>query len=305
MGSSSWSKDAYSTLKKDYSTKATADIFTSKSKVSAILDPKGLKFRESRDSDAHPKSLAVSIWLDVTGSMSDIPVYLIKNKLNIVLETLIDKGFKDAQVMFGAIGDHECDRWPLQVGQFECGTPELVKSLADINLEKGGGGNAGESYLLSWLVAGRYTSIDCFEKRGEKGILFTIGDEPCLMEVPGKKIQELLGLSECPADVTAKQLFEEASRLYHIYHIDINHGYRSSDYIIGSWKELIGENLILCDDKDLIPELIATTVGMINGIDISRMTSSFDSSTKHAVSTALATIQSSITKSANTGIVKL
>src|SRR5215475_7234734 len=37
------------------------------------MSPRGVKVRESRDSDAHPESHAVAVLFDVTGSMRQVP----------------------------------------------------------------------------------------------------------------------------------------------------------------------------------------------------------------------------------------
>jgi hypothetical protein len=42
------------------------------------MNPFGVAQRESRDSDAHPQSLAIAVIFDVTGSMGSIPVTLQK-----------------------------------------------------------------------------------------------------------------------------------------------------------------------------------------------------------------------------------
>ena len=169
MGSSTWSSDAYSKLKADYSTKTREEVFSSR-KMSEEMSPLGIKFRESRDSEPHPESLAINIFLDVTGSMGHIPEVLIKEKLGTLIETLIKHGIPHPAVLFGAIGDHRVDNAPLQIGQFESGTDELNKWLTETYLEAAGG-DAPESYGLAHIFAGNFTSIDCFEKRKQKKAL--------------------------------------------------------------------------------------------------------------------------------------
>lgn len=53
----------------------------------------------------------------------------------------------------------------------------IARQLEKLWLEKGGGGNCCESYTLPWYFAALHTAIDWFEKRGQKGYLFTVGDE--------------------------------------------------------------------------------------------------------------------------------
>ena len=69
------------------------------------------------------------------------------------MDKIIQSGIKDPQVLFLAIGDHECDTSPLQVGQFESSDELLEHWLTHVWLEGGGGGNRGESYALAWHFA--------------------------------------------------------------------------------------------------------------------------------------------------------
>ena len=288
MGYSGWSSDAYTNLSRSYVGKSADDIFSS-SAVSDML-PKGVDVREARDSDEHPNSLAVMVFLDVTGSMGHIPEDIVKNKLGALMNTIIDNGVPDPQILFGAIGDHHCDRTPLQIGQFESGTEELDKWLTSMYLEGGGGGQNMESYLQAWLIAGRHTSIDCFEKRNEKGFLITIGDEKNWNEMDARALKEIMGYAQGET-VTDEQLLEEAQRLYNVYHIHINEtGYRNDADVIGYWKERLGERLIILDDYNAVCETISTLIAVQHGVDIADVTSKFDAGIAGTVTTALATV---------------
>lgn len=296
MGGGSWSSDAYKHIKTSNSSKSTDDIFVNNKtrKASNDMTPKGVKFRECRDSDAHPLAFGVVVYLDVTGSMGKIPEVLVREKLGTLMETLIAHEINDAQVLFGAIGDHHSDDFPLQVSQFESGTEELNKWLSQTYLEGGGGGQNMESYLLGWLFASRHTSMDCFEKRGQKGILFTIGDESNWGKLESSKLKDLMGYTEAET-ITDEALLAEAQRTFHVFHIHVNEGsYRDSKDIIGYWKKMLNERLIICEDHTQIAELIATTVAIIHGIDMDKFTSTFDSKTASNVKTALAKISTSV-----------
>ncbi|MEM1214581.1 MAG: hypothetical protein AAGJ82_02765, partial [Bacteroidota bacterium] len=262
MGYTHWSRDAYAHLKRSYATKSKAAIFhkTASRTIAPEMDPYGLVVRESRDSANHPQSLAISLFLDVTGSMGRIPEHLIRHKLGALMDTLIDHGVTDPQIMFSAIGDHLCDRAPLQVGQFESGTDELNANLASIFLEGGGGGTRQESYLLAWLVAGQHTSIDCFEKRRQKGFLFTVGDEASHPQLDADYLKKLLGYTESTT-LSDRELLAQAQRLYHVFHIHANEtGYRNNASILGYWRDLLGQHLLVLDDHNALAELSATTV---------------------------------------------
>lgn len=303
MGYSSWSKDTYMHVSADYSRKSADSIFT-RAAVSDML-PMNLGVRESRDSDEHPESLGVIIWLDVTGSMGRIPESIIKNELGTLMNTIIDNGVEHPQILFGAIGDHHCDRTPLQVGQFESGTEDLTKWLESTYLEGGGGGQNMESYLLAWLIAGRHTSIDCFEKRNQKGFLFTIGDEKSWDSVEANKLKEILGYSQSET-LTDVQLLEEAQRLYNVYHIHVNEAaYRDDPDVIGYWRNLLGERLIVLEDYHAISATIATLIAVQHGADMAAVVNAFDSKIAGVVTTALTTVTTTIVNTPDEGALKL
>lgn len=125
--------------------KSSSDIFSQSKerKIHEQMNPANIVFRECCDSEAHPNTIPVQLYLDVTGSMGKIPHELIKDGLPTMVGSLIQNGIKDVSLMFGAIGDHECDKFPLQVAQFESGDAELDMWLTRTYLEGGGGGNAG------------------------------------------------------------------------------------------------------------------------------------------------------------------
>ena len=304
MGYSSWSDDAFNVLKHSRKTKSTASIFTSKS-MAKNMDPKGVTFRESRDSDEHPNTIPVMVFLDVTGSMGRIPEVLVREKLGALMNTLLDHGLDDAQVLFGAIGDHVTDRFPLQIGQFESGTQELDQWLTTTYLEGGGGGQYMESYLLAWLFASRHTSTDAFEKRGQKGFLFTIGDEWTWEGLDEESLKRIMGYTSCEP-ISHEELLEEAQRMYEVFHIHINEAsYRNSPKILNPWRELLGERLIILEDYNAIAETIASTVAVLKGSDLDDVTSSFDSAIAATVSKALAKVNGSVSNLPDEGVLKL
>ncbi len=304
MGYTSWSSDAYSHLKTSYSSKSADQIFSSG--MNPTMDPQGLVFRESRDSDAHPNSIAIAVFLDVTGSMGQIPEMLIRHKMGSLMDTLLAHGVEDPQVMFSAIGDHHTDRVPLQIGQFESGTDELNDCLSKVYLEGGGGGQNMESYLLAWLVAGRHTSIDCFEKRGNKGFLFTIGDEKNWDSVAAPRLKELMGYAQTDP-ITDTQVLAQAQRMYHVFHIHINEtGYKDNPDVIGYWKKLLGERALILDRHMAVAELIASTVAVINGANLDKVAAEFDDATAKSVKNALMLVKTDVIKAGGaSGVVKL
>lgn len=262
MGHSSYSVDARTirATSVGYDTKSKEEIFTqSKSRtIHSEMSPVGVVFRESRDSDAHPLTIPIQLYLDVTGSMGHIPHEMIKNGLPKLMGTLIQRGLKDASLMFGAIGDHECDRFPLQIGQFESGDSELDMWLTRTYLEGGGGENAGESYPLAWYFAAQHTRTDAWEKRQTKGFVFTVGDEPYLRGLPVSALKKIMGDTATGQDsYAAEDLYAAACVQNHVYHIHIEHGGVGLNH---KWKELLGNNLIVLNDYTALSSVLADVI---------------------------------------------
>lgn len=303
MGYSGWSNDTYRNISSGYVGKSADQIFsaTFKKDMSAV----DVTIRESRDSDVHPESLAIGIFLDVTGSMGRIPHNLITGSFGTVMDTLISEGILHPQVMFGAIGDQYSDNTPLQVSQFESGTEELDKWLKSIYIEGNGGGQHMESYPLAWLFFARHTSIDCFEKRGQKGFIFTVGDEGFHPVVDVSAQNRVLGYKE-PNDITAEQLFHEVNRMYHVFHIHVNEGsYRNNPDIFNQWRGLLNERFLVLEDQNHVAQLIATTVAIVNGKDIKTVVSRFSNDAATDVSNALMRVVGSDLTTREQGIGKL
>jgi len=242
-----------------YFSKSTDETFTQQKvrRIHKDMDPNGVSFRECRDSDVHPNAFPVQFYLDLTGSMGDIPALLVKDGLPSMMTTIIQRGTPDVALLFGGVGDHEADRYPLQVGQFESGDAELDMWLTRTFLEGGGGSNAGESYALAWYFAAFHTVTDAWEKRSQKGVVITCGDEPDLRTYPISAIKSLMGTAAVgQATYTEEELYKAASEKNHVYHISIEHGSTTDN----SWRTLLGENLIVTKDYTEVPKIVADIV---------------------------------------------
>ncbi len=263
-----------------YFTKSSNEIFT-QSEVRRIheqMNPSGIVIRESRDSDTHPNTIPIQLYLDVTGSMGRIPHEMIKDGLPTLMGTLTQNGVPDAALIFGAIGDHECDKYPLQISQFESGDDELDMWLTRTYLEGGGGGNKGESYLLAWYFAANHVKTDAFEKRGKKGFVFTIGDEPCLDNLPISAVKGIMNESAVGQKTYSKEeLLEEAQKQNHVYHIHVNHGGRGLDR---GWKEMLGDNLIEITDHKSVGKVISDIILSKLDVPTSFLTKKDDTTSK-------------------------
>ncbi len=259
-----------------YFSKSASEIFkqSKERQIHESMNPKGVVFRESCDSASNPNTVPIQLYLDVTGSMGHIPHELIKDGLPTMMGTLLQHGIADPALMFGAVGDHECDNFPLQIGQFESGDAELDMWLTRTYLEGGGGGNAGESYLLAWYFAAYHTRTDAYDKRGKKGFVFTIGDEPCLPNLPVSALKEIMGSTVVgTGNYSREALLAEAQKKNHVFHIFLEHGGRSCD---SAWKQCLGERLIIIKDYQLVSKTICETVLKISQQE--QTTSSVDGS---------------------------
>lgn len=309
MGGSRWSDDFYRDREDDR-------VRTGKSAfdydVRLKADPRATKIahpkmsphratRESRDSAAHPESVAIGVVFDVTGSMGSIPVQLQK-KLPQLMGLLLRKGYvKDPQILFGAVGDYFADSVPLQIGQFESGI-EMDDDLGRLFLEGGGGGSFEESYQNALYFFARHTSIDCFEKRGKKGYLFLIGDEMPYACATRKEIERLTGDS-IARDLSVEDIIREAREKYHVFFViprGASHG--ADPKLRKRWSSLLGEqNVIMLDDPDGVCEAIGVAIGLVEGtanVDaIADDLADFGTKTKtaSAVATALAPLARTVT----------
>lgn len=262
MGSGYWSADVYETARRLRNGKSAFAYSDSGARtVHPDLDPFDVGKRESRDSGEHPNSLPIAVLFDVTGSMGTVPRTLQK-KLPRLLALLSERRYvRDPQLLFGAIGDATCDRAPLQVGQFESDN-RMERYLHEIVLEGGGGGQKSESYELAMYFMARHTSIDCFDKRGKRGYLFVIGDEMPYPAVKPREVSAWIG-DEIPQPVAIRNLVAQLTRRWDTYFIlPDGASYAGDGQVLGTWRGLLGQNVIELADTGAVCETIALTVGL-------------------------------------------
>jgi hypothetical protein len=281
MGSGSLNSSTFRTYASSYVGKKTEEVFASR-KVDDLLNPHGVKIRESRDSDDNPESNAIILALDVTGSMGMIADNLARQGLGTVCDEFLKRQpVSNPHFMFNAIGDVRHDSAPLQVSQFEA-DDRMIQQLVKIFIEHGGGGNDSESYDFAWYFAGTHTSIDCWEKRKRKGYLFTIGDESTPHGLTKEHIRQVLG-EDIESDLSAKQCLALAEKMYHVYHIIIAEGsYPRShglDKVHKAWTDLLGQRAVVLTDYTKLAELIISLIQMNEGVDKSAVVHSWDGST--------------------------
>jgi len=247
------------------------DVFKATS-LDAALNPYRV-IRECCDSDEHPETIPVILALDVTGSMGQTAVEVAK-KLGVIMTKLYEQ-VKDIEFLIMGIGDLSYDRYPIQASQFESDI-RIAEQLDKIFFEFGGGGNNYESYTSAWYFGARHTKLDCW-KRGKKGIIITIGDEQLNPYLPLHGIRSGLNPAlgdDLQANVETKDIFEEVSEKYEVYHIDVAH--RSHRYDIedihSSFKRVLPEghykSVALNDVANVITEIILESTKGIGNTDV-------------------------------------
>ena len=124
MGYGSYSYEAHRAITGARTVQPVQQVFAQRA-CHPLMNPHGVRARESRDSAEHPQSLGIVFALDVTGSMGTIPELLAREALPGFMKLLSEIAVPDPQVLFMTVGDAVGDRAPLQVGQFES-TAELM-----------------------------------------------------------------------------------------------------------------------------------------------------------------------------------
>ncbi|MCB9668272.1 MAG: hypothetical protein H6736_24950 [Alphaproteobacteria bacterium] len=259
MGYSSWSSAAYGDVRRARTSRPAGEIFRETGTVDPLMDPRHLVVREARDSEHHPRSVPIIVGFDVTASMGHIPTDFAKVQLGRLMTLLVEQGWvRDPQVLFAAHGDAVSDRGPLQVGQFESGL-EMDMWLTRIWLEGRGGDVPESTTLVHWFAAHR-TATDAWEKRGERGFLFTIGDAPN-KELRPSHLSRVFGGSPTEACSDAEVLAAARER-WDCWHIVVPSGARVYPHSVTSWRRLLGEQAIVCTRHQAICELMGAIMGV-------------------------------------------
>jgi hypothetical protein len=261
MGYGSYSHEAHVALTRDRTSLPREAVFTQR-QCHPLMNPHGVRMRESRDSAAHPASLGIAFALDVTGSMGDIPVMLAKTQLPTFMASILGLGVKDPQILFMAVGDVYCDRAPLQVGQFESGEKEMDRWLTLSYLEGGGGGSSEESYETAMYFAARHTEMDCWVKRKKRGYFLMTGDELPYPRVSREKVKSLLG-EDVPADLPTEAVTRALCETFEVFFLipDLNRRARCER----AWRDLLGDHVIAMESAEDTCRVAAGLVALGEG----------------------------------------
>ncbi|MES2597235.1 MAG: VWA domain-containing protein [Verrucomicrobiota bacterium] len=258
MGYGNYSYAAHNALVAGRANQSRTEVFK-QVQCHALMNPKGLKVRECRDSPDHPDSLGIMFALDVTGSMGGIPHLLAKEELPKLMKLLTACHVADPQVMFMAVGDATSDQASLQVGQFETTAELMDQWLTWSYLEGGGGGTGHESYELAFYIAAQHTDTDNFVKRKKKGYFFMTGDEFPYPAVSRHQVEALLG-EKLDEDIPIEEVIAAAAEMYHLFFLipDPQRAAKVGDH----WRKLLGDHAICMESPKDTCSVAAAIVGL-------------------------------------------
>lgn len=288
MGYAKWDPSAWSAYARANQGKSRSEIFAS-TRMKPALNPAKITMRESRDSDDSLPSTPIIVGIDVTGSMGVLAETLVKRGLRPLFEEILDrKPVTDPHVMAMAIGDAWFDQAPLQVTQFEADI-RVAEQIQDLFIEGGGGGNQYESYNLPWYFAATKTATDAWQKRGRKGYLFTVGDEPCPPVLEASHIKRVFGTG-AQRDLPTADVLAMAARRYEVFHVVVEEGSfaRSRlDVVMKSWTEVLGQRVLRLSDHEKLSEVIVSAIEITEGKDASAVAASWSGDTSRVVEKAV------------------
>jgi len=280
MGSTRYDDAIYDARVSDVKSRG-ADYFAHSSAISSgataaavheSLDPKkpnkaGVIIRESLDTPTNPASRAIAVGFDVTGSMSVVPRTFV-TKLKTLMSGIVKKNIiPDPHVLFAAIGDATSDKAPLQVGQFEGGN-EVDEALANIYLEGNGGGHNTESYELLMYFMARKTTMDCVNKRGEKGYLFLSGDELPYPEVKRTEVDAIIG-DRLQENIPTEKILEELREKFEVFWLFPKGTTHWGDpHVMEPLQKMFGQHLIKLEEPEDVCEVIISTIAANEGFDL-------------------------------------
>lgn len=241
MGNGNYSHTAHEALLQGRANLPAQKVFKQEM-CHPLMNPKGVRLRESRDGADHPQSLGIVFALDVTGSMGEIPKLMAAQQLPNFMKTLMNCGIQDPQLLFMAVGDAISDNAPLQAGQFESTAELMDQWLTWSYLEGGGGGSGQESYELGLYFLAMHTEMDCMVKRKKRGYLFMTGDEVPYPKLSKHVVEAIIG-DHLDEDLTCEEIVAELQKSYTPFFIipDLSRAKRCER----RWRDLLGDN-VLC-----------------------------------------------------------
>jgi len=188
----------------------------------------------------------IVVALDGTGSMGDSAKIML-DKMPMFWGQIEQKGYlEDPAISFAVVGDAYCDDAPLQITQFEK-AKAIHPWLEKLWLEGGGGGQTMESYDIAALFYNNKCDID----NAELPFFFFIGDEDYYRELDNEPTEPI---------------FQALMEKFNMFFIHWRYPTSSIDEkIVKSWRDLIGERLIVLQEPKAIVDVMLGLIAMVSG----------------------------------------
>jgi len=97
------------------------------------------------------------------------------------------------------------------------------------------------------IFAAYHTKTDAFEKRDEKGVIITIGDEEPRHILTKRAIKNYIG-DDVAEDIRFNDLLVASGQMYKPFHITIAEGHyasRNLDRVKTAWQDYLGEQALV------------------------------------------------------------
>jgi hypothetical protein len=262
MGYGNYSSDAHEAILRGRAQLPSQQVFQQQT-CHPLMNPKGVRLRESRDSVEHPNSLGIVFALDITGSMGEIPRLLAKEQLPKFMKVLTDCKVMDPQILFMAVGDATSDQAPLQVGQYETTAELMDQWLTWCFIEGGGGGQGKESYELALYFLAQHTEMDCWVKRKKRGYLFMTGDELPYPALSKHIVESVIG-DRLDDDLKTEEVIAELQKTFVPFFVIPDQDRRKK--CERRWRDLLGDNVLCMDGPEDVCYVTAGAVALREGL---------------------------------------
>lgn len=254
------------------------------------FDSRGVRTRYALDSEEHRNSTPIIIAFDNTASMGYLAEQLAKSVINDTITGLLElKPISDPQILCAAVGDAKCDKYPLQVTEFESDI-RIVEQLLKLYIEGGGGGNGAESYNLVWYFASKCTVTDSFNKRQKAGYIFTIGNDNCHSGLEKNEINGLFA-HKSKYGISNEELIRDLEGKFKVFHINLADS-SSQTAIKQEWNRILPGRLAEIKPNDLskLPDLIVSIIRICEGESLNSVLRSLTQTTAETLAETLTSI---------------
>ncbi len=260
MGGSSYDRDVYPSSS-SYGWSSSSSSFgessysasrLNSSSLSSSMRPNG-KILESKT------KTPIIIMLDVTGSNINF-ARVVYDKLPMFYGQIEQKGYlKDFDISICAVGDANCDDYPLQIGSFAKGI-EIDSWIEKLVLEGGGGYGIEESYELAAYYLYKNTRF----APGSNPIIFFIGDENPYHTVDMRQAQ-IFGI-ECeqngiePFSLLREKVDDNVFMLLNKY---CSREFKNE--IVSSWNKILApQHVIKIQEQKSIVDIMLGIISMVS-----------------------------------------